>query len=271
MRYKVMGTIVGGYGNAVHLNFEIKNLLQCIISNCARTFLPPLPRNIIPVCYLWALIIFMAFFIKAIRRKTASKLLYFLIVSFIVSLLPVINIQVCQTVREGERFIYLPSAFASMLFVLLLSLAISNKKALWLLLTFILLSSAFLLYRSNENWRAGGEVSRGVVNYISRLKKVDRLFIINLPAVYNFPDDFNVIIRLFNLHQIHKGIAICSQNASEKDETINITKKAGMVSIRSLNPIAVFSLYDPNSGFDTEYYEILNFTGTSFDLKFNIS
>jgi hypothetical protein len=273
-RYKTLGTIVGGYGNAVHLNFGIKNLLQCIISNCARTFLPPLPGNIIPACYLWAFIIFIAFFIKAIRRKTASKLLYFLIVSFIISLLPVINMLISVTSIMGERFIYLPSAFASILFVLLLSLAISNKKALALLLTFILLSSAFLLYRSNENCRAGGEVSRNVVDYISRLKKVDRLFIINLPATINGAriffglDDFNYLIRLINPRQINKGIPICLHNISGKDDAIKITKRSGIISIRSLSPIAVFNLYDPNSGFDTEYYEILNFTGTSFDLKF---
>ena len=110
--------------------------------------------------------------------------------------------------------------------------------------------------------------------FLSEIGKANRTFIINIPDDINgaciFRGAPDIAIRLFNLVRVNDRILIFLNYIYKKDDAVKVTKKGDLFSVRLLNPKASFFNWGVNieSTYATEYYEISNFTGASFDLKF---
>jgi hypothetical protein len=101
--------------------------------------------------------------------------------SFLVSLLPVINLRLSLYETWGERFLYFPSVFACLL-IAYLAANLIRRKELWLLILICILGFySVSLYRTNRLWRQAAELSRSIKDQLVDSSTRDHLVILNLP------------------------------------------------------------------------------------------
>jgi len=276
IRYTAIGTILGGYGNEVHLNFSGEWIWNNLLLHSARTVLPimPLKEKFIKLIFIWIVAI-VTLDILSTKNKRIHGIFYFFIGAFLITLLPVINLYVSSGDTQGERFLYLPTVFSSLIISYLFYYLVDNRKNF--VISCVLLASVFgvLLYRSNENWKKAGEISKNIISSIKGVEKSDRLFIVNLPdnikGAYIYRNGIREAIHLFVSPDKFKDIKVISyNNLYEKDDALTISRKLNMYTVQSLNPKSVFmnAGVPVESTFNTRDYEIVNFTPTKYDFKF---
>ena len=130
LRWAALGALVGGYGASRHLSLSPVLLIKNFVSYGIRSFLPdvfsywPLSRlasaegfalrwPLVAVLLVLVLLVCAAL-IQLIRKSRLLRdpLLLFLAVSWLMSLVPVLNLGVSLRSPQGERFLYLASLFA---------------------------------------------------------------------------------------------------------------------------------------------------------------
>jgi len=245
-RYLVLGELIGGYGNSVHLNFKPALIFENLFSYTARVFLPPTP-NIKPIfMVIMILLILLIVGIKSLRKNLPWSL-WFLVSAFYLSLLPVINLGINYAKdTQGERFIYLPSAFLSLFAIILFCYILIDHKVLFAIICgSIIIFSALQLFRINKNWVIAGKISQNIVNSIRDEDKADRLFIITLPdninGAYIFRNGAWEAIDIFVGRGRFKQIKLMSLcEISDEDNKIEIKSNADGYEVQLLNPKGCF-------------------------------
>lgn len=201
-RRAALGSWVGGYGAGQHLNFSPGWIRDRLLQAALRAVFPPFSSELEAVLLKplksTAFILFAIFAAAAlallIRRRRAvvhadlrrveNRLSLSLALMFILSLLPVINLRLSLFDTQGERFIYWPSAFISILIPFALGLPLRNLKLRVALLACLLVFYSVSLYRTNRTWKEAAELSRSVTAELSRAAALsDRksLLVINAP------------------------------------------------------------------------------------------
>jgi len=291
IRNSAIGTFFGGYGNNVHTDFDVLKISIKLILyfikilfpyTVIKIFIPnpniiPALKNflmrmrsifivVIPVLFLVILIV-VNYARKYLQKKYYREIphiFYFLLIVLIVLLLPVINLGFSIVDSEGERFIYLPSVFFSILIVTFLDFIVRNIKYFMVSSVCILMFYGISLYWINHNWKIAGEISNSVLLSIKTLGKADRLVIINLPdnikGAFIYRNGIREAIRLFGAADQFQHVTIVSHNTLyEKDDGVGIEKRGESYFVRLLNPKTYF-MY--------EYIKInANLTDESFKLE----
>lgn len=185
-RHWMVGTMIGGYGTSLHMRLRLKTLLM-FLHPPFRTFVPALggvsiggyrvPVNAILLPVFVAALVF--FFRRCAARRIPGVCCLLIVVSLL-SLIPMLNLGVSPFDTQGERFLYLPSAFF-VAFLILALRSVLNRRRFLVLCSFLILIQPGFLYRSNRNWKQAGEISRSVVAEMERAAGVENLFILNLP------------------------------------------------------------------------------------------
>jgi len=281
VRYMAIGKIIGGYGKRVHLNLDFIRLLRNLIFFSARAILPPMPDAITAVLSatgIAVLVVAALLLMKRAKRFPLSdpdrekvELFSFLSIAFILSLLPAITLGISPFDTKGERFLYLASAFSSTSIIFLISFLINNRKYFAILVICLLSASGISLYHSNTNWKEAGEISKGILESLKPLGKVNRLFIINLPdnlnGAYIYRHGMNPALLLFDDTAQLEHLRIISHNSIYKvDDRLEITRRKGsnIYSVQLSNPKAYFIKHR----FTSNYVEIQNFKRKNYDLTF---
>ncbi len=139
IKKQLLGEVAGKYEAIDFINFNIGNLVANWAKLIIRCFIPPVNNQIIFI--LSALVVLVAlvfiFFLLVKKMKSISNSLVFIF--FIISFLPYLSLGINTHTVEGERYEYLPSIFASLLFVQLIFQATANKiyQLIFLLILFI--------------------------------------------------------------------------------------------------------------------------------------
>ena len=284
-RYAAMGTIIGVYGSDVHLNFELRRIFCNLILLSARAILPPMPEVVWIALISTGITAAAAVVIFNMKRRTKPslseiyrampKVLCFLVIAFVISLLPVINLPASPFDIKGERFIYLPSAFSSIFIIFLFAFIIKNRKRFVISFICLLLFLWISLYRSNRNWSIAGEISKNILTSLETAGTADRLYIINLPdninGAYIYRNGIQEAIRLFGNAGQFKNITVISYNSIYKiDDTVEVTGSSNKYSVRLADPEGAFlnANVPVESTFVSEYYEIVNLESNGFDFRF---
>jgi len=189
LRSQQLGTTVGGYGEDVHLEFDIVSAAINLIRFAARTFLPPVD-NVPPGFWLFVFILETILLVAALticlrrRRQATATTLVFLIASFLVSLVPIINLGISTINTRRERYLYLPSVFMSIAVCLALSLLLPKLKPLVLSMAIAIVFWSISLSHLDGNWATAGRISQSVIQSLDGLAGRDRVFIASLPDRY---------------------------------------------------------------------------------------
>ncbi len=180
IRMYFTGSILGDYlatGLSIDkAGFLVRNLFLLIV----RSFIPPLFSGTFILSGFALIFILFAFVFIAIPRRAKENLI-FLSVLFLISVLPFIGLGVDSYGTESERFLYLPTVFASCILTYLISKA--NFKQALKLAAFVSLVLLHLLALNNasNNYRKAGEVVQQTLSEIEKLDDGTQLHVKNLP------------------------------------------------------------------------------------------
>jgi len=129
IRWIFIGSLVGGYGASQHLNFSPAWLRDRLLEASVRSVLPVVPSQLSWILFKplqsRVFIIFSLAFAAVIAgtiilrrrwyrpsdRKEQNRFLLAVVILFLFSLLPVINLRLSLYQTLGERLLYLPSVF----------------------------------------------------------------------------------------------------------------------------------------------------------------
>lgn len=286
VRRAVLGAWVGGYGTEQHLNFSPgwlrDRFLQATLRALAPAFSPELSAILLKplksrvfilsslACALLIVLLLRrrrAIYQRSVRREQNSLVL-FLVVMFILSLLPVINLRLSLFDTQGERFVYWPSAFTSIM-IAYLSFILLRSKKIWLALMLCL--SAFYsisLYRTNQTWREAALLSRSIKDEIARSATNEkRLIVLNAPdnlrGVPVFHNGLDEALRLFQKERpIETTRVLALHDLNSIDDEVELKKENDGLSLRLLNGADLFV----SVAEDTQCLEILERSRT--ELRF---
>lgn len=211
IRKILLGNFIGGLGTEKHLALldpqSLVNLLRYIL----RVFLPGLPRSSmhffeshlalligIAIAFILILVIIVR------RRRTLSRnriiLLVLLGMCFLICLLPVMTLKVSIFDTLSERFLYLPSAFASIFLVAGVISMIPNKTASTIVLSILIVLEFSALQWINTRWNTAGKLSQQIASEVS-LVNPDSTVILNVPnnvqGAYVFRSGLNEASTVF--------------------------------------------------------------------------
>lgn len=219
VRAGFLGAIVGGYGSSQHLNFSFDTLRDGILQFSIRSLLPPLPHALAPiltkplkspifigfalacVALLACAIIFRHKRVVRDVRRQQNRTLLLLLTLFLCSLAPVIQMGVNLFDTGNERFVYLPSAFAS-IGLSYITVSIIRHTKLWILvIASVLVFYSFALHRSNQTWREAAHISQRIVSELAQLSTSEHALVLNAPdsfrSVHLFRNGLQEAMRLF--------------------------------------------------------------------------
>lgn len=235
LRYLGIRQFLGGYGSGVHTNFNL-DIIQRGLASSLRIIIPPLP-NIPEENWVIFFAIFMTiictFVVVCLCRQGVyiliAKLAILLLGLFGTSLLPVINIRISLSNTEGERLLYLPSAFLVILLVLVIGVSLARFRVL-LAIQFLMISIilSYYLYSFNQNWNLAGNIAKQVIESIDQEIQGRRMFLINIPdnlnGVYIYRNGLYAAGQLFAESEIELLNNATFNNLINPSNALNINR-----------------------------------------------
>ena len=189
LRIIFSNSLVSGLKYGRILDLSPISLAENLVRYTFRVFIPYLPLSfrgfvtenpiIVP---LFLLVLILPILFLVFKRATAKQknFLFLMVGCFFVSLLPVLGMKVSLFDTQSERFLYLPSVFATGFFtVALISLFRESKLSLIVLVIMILFQGIFL-QRSNGNWREAGRLCSGIAQSVAEYD-ADSIYILAIP------------------------------------------------------------------------------------------
>lgn len=235
LKWKVTGEIFGKYEGDNFATLNVPVLARNFAQMIARSFISYVetPLLLIIAFILLAVITVIAWF----KYKQFNKKACFIVICFLVALLPCTSLGVDLHGTDGERFLYLPSVFAC-LFITLMLHTLTHQAALIFACTFCMVFAA-QLYIITGNYRFAGKVVKQTMDEMSRQKDGKDIVIENLPAAHYgallFAAGLPDAIELLQLNK--RGINV--QVTSGRSEVLPLTPPYKTVYLQPLDPYAV--------------------------------
>jgi len=184
IRWLALGTLVGGYGNQVHGNFNLIAIGKMFVSSLIVFFSGGTWKYLITIWAYDDLLLFFVIvvFIWILIYKTSrlkSLFIWFTLV-FVATLLPHLNLGINILTSEGERYLYLPSLGLAGLVVIPIW---SWFKSIWrqvALAIILLLSLSLLVYRL-ANWQIAGNYTKYTLGQLSTYANSSEILVLLAP------------------------------------------------------------------------------------------
>ncbi len=191
LRFWKINTLVGGYGEKVHLKFNLQQVLENLVIYPTRALLPPHPEAsfnfwLLIFIGLLGILILSLIISRLLHSKTSQlpQLLIFLVISFFIAVLPAINVMVSTVDTQGERYLYFASGFIAIFLAIVLNVILIQPQIILitssLLLLYFGLSTSYL----NQNWKIAGEISKNILESIQEIQPSQPVLITSLPDNY---------------------------------------------------------------------------------------
>ena len=261
IRALFIGSIIGGYGTTQHLNFSPGWIRDRLLEASVRSVLPPLPITWLsflfkplqsPIFFLIVVVAIAAIATAAVarrslydapERKFQNRFLLTLIILFLVSLLPVINLRLSLYETLGERFLYLPTVFACTLIAYACSLLIGNRKVALVLLICVLGFYSWSLYQTNMIWHEAAKLSHNVTADLTSSPSDDQILILNAPdnlrGVPVFHNGLPEALKYFENRNLQVQI-VAYQNLQTANDWILLNESGDELTVRSSPVTDVF-------------------------------
>ena len=229
LRWITLGTLIGGYGDAVHTNLDPGILLNGLAAYFAKFF--GFYRYLPPGINKAAAIILMTLTGTAILVLHNSlpyrkKLSFVLLVCFVLSIFPVMNLETSFLDNiQSDRYGYFPSVFFS-LFIGSVLLHLENLGRTIFFTFWISFSTVFLFYTQSK-WLIAARIRNQFVGSLRSLE-IQEFYLMNLPdncdGVYIFRHGLEELIgQEYTVHSLsrqHLGFDGPTQWYDAKNNTI---------------------------------------------------
>lgn len=263
-----LGAFIGGYGTEQHLKFDHGIVISQLLRFFLRAIFPALflhsfplleSRRISPVLIIvFALILVVV--VITLRRASSRRaaiaqlrrhsLLLLVLASGVCCLLPVINRRINLFDTQGERYLYLASAFFSLSIAYVLLVAVRYKMKIWILLICALLVFyAATLLKTNQTWREAAQLSRSILDGVATLSTGEKVLLLNAPdnlrGAYVYRNGLFEATKLF---QDRKQIIDAREVAFHRLETsfdqVTVRTGDGTFELQLANLITAFETVD---------------------------
>ena len=258
IRSAFIGSLVGGYGTSQHLNFFPACLLYRLLEASVRSVLPVLPAqwstflfkplqsrvfivfSLAGAGLATAIIILRRGWYGPSDRREQNGFLIALVILFLFALLPVVNLRLTLYQTLGERFLYLPSVFSSMLMAYLAAILIRNH-TLWLgILICTLGFYSVRLYQTNRSWSEAARLSRSITDELVDSSARDHLIILNAPdnlrGVPVFHNGLPEALLYFQHRKRFRQVEIIAfQDLQSAFDEVAVNPHPGFLSMHPLN------------------------------------
>ena len=264
-RALALGALVGGYGAARHLYLAHGVVASQLLRAALRLIFPAVALRSLPFLESRALsptlialgVAALLASVVALRRAPArralvsfvrrNKLSWLLLALALAAFLPALNLRVNVFDTQGERFLYLPSAFFSTALALALTNAAGRRpRLLTAALACLLTAYALGLWRTNQTWREASQLSRALVEDASALSARADVLILNAPdnlrGAYVFRNGFEQALRTFQDAKTFRGVGVAAvHDTHSRADAAELTQEAGVLRLRLLNPANTFA------------------------------
>lgn len=211
LRKLFVGNFIGGYGTEVHLNMNPRMLFTNLLAYFSKFFFfhRYVNKGVRVFSYFVIPILGIILFFK---EKSTIKTVFILIMLFVVSLLPVVNLETSFLHSiQSDRYGFLPGIFVAIIFGYLISsiyLKIIDKgtkfrlfsKGMFLFLVLLLMSATFF---TNLSWGRASAVREEFNLFIkNNIRNKSHITIVNIPdnyeGVYIFRNGFDKYQKVEN-------------------------------------------------------------------------
>jgi hypothetical protein len=191
LRYWKLNTLVGGYGEKVHLKFSVQQVLNNVVIYPTRALLPPNPEAsfnfwLLIFLGLLGLLLLSLIISRFFHSKTSQlpQLLIFLVISFFVAVLPAINVMVSTVDTQGERYLYFASGFAAIFLAIVLNIILIQSQITLIISSILLLYFGLSTYALNQNWNIAANISQNILGSLQEIQLSQPVLITSLPDNY---------------------------------------------------------------------------------------
>jgi hypothetical protein len=186
------------YDSLSVFSFEILSRIRNFMSLVTRSFIPPLKPSSSFMIYTFFLMVLLLFIFYKLKGRW-NVILRISIPSFFICMLPVIFFGIDTHDTEGERFLYIPSAFISISGVIIL-ITLLKKQFLFVFSVIFIAGTSFLFY-NYQSFKASSKITSQTVKAFSFLKNTEYLYCVNLPTQYKgafiFRNGFESALKLY--------------------------------------------------------------------------
>jgi len=189
LRKELLGQFLGGYGTDKHLSIMHLSSLENIGRYVLRTFLPALPLRLYGAPVMAAAGFAAGVLVTALvlrwRQVLSARwaLVALLGFCYLVSLIPVLTMHVGLFDTGGERFLYLPSAFACVLVARLIADETRWVSVRIIVLVGLIIAQAAALQWVNKRWITASQLCRQIAAEVARTDPATTV-VLNVPDNY---------------------------------------------------------------------------------------
>jgi hypothetical protein len=270
MRAAIIGSLVGGYGTAVHLAIYPLALVRTTMTSITRIFLPGVSLwQGLPIGILGVLLLMLVggVFVMKLRGQAEARLLFaFLLAAALIQLLPIINLSPSPTKTTGERFIYFPSVWWIMLLVYSLTAMVPQKRALLAGGAVLLVAYSLVLVHINGRWQRASNAAAALVATIGTMGDRERIIVLNLPdtleGVFMFRDNLPEAVALTYDSSLARKLEIMAFGTLERTASIAITRQGTSYMVQLKDAIITGHRYPLNA--HTAAYDVVSQSPTAY-------
>lgn len=207
VRHRVFGSVAGGYAG-LDSSLRAGIFGEQVRAFLFRSFFPASPHLAGKLMRRLDVILLVATLLVMARsaRGRAARVLIFSGLALVIALLPVLPLTVSISTTEGERYVYLPTAFSCILVITVIRTVLTRRIVTVLACMVVIGVNAAALVRANAQWGVSGTLTRSIIDsYADEVLKHDPLstaatFILNLPdnvgGAYVFRNGFYPAVQL---------------------------------------------------------------------------
>ncbi|MCA1632443.1 MAG: hypothetical protein LC802_01685 [Acidobacteria bacterium] len=265
-RAVVLGALVGGYGAAQHLNITHSVVASQLLRFSLRAALPAFVLRGFPflesralspaliVLGVLAVLTAAALLQRSTTRTALSALvrrqtfLWLMALLFACALLPVINLRINVFDTQGERFLYLPSAFYAPAVAYLFAWTRDEGRRAALrtaALACLLVFYAASLWATNRDWSAASRLSQSIIEELAAQSTRDAVLLLNVPdnlrGAYVYRNGLGRALLSFQpAKPISRAHVLAWHSLHTRLDRIELTGEARTYTLRPLNNATKF-------------------------------
>lgn len=182
VRAAFVGAMVGGYGAAAHLAPEPARLAAALASYAFRAAAPAIAGGVFGILAWVSLALTGVALIAGFARAECRGRSLFMAfaVCFGLSLAPAAMLGASFFDSQGERFLYIPTIFSSILLAYVLA-HLRGRALAHAIAAALVAIGGIAAFRSATNWRAAGDLSASIIRQLDSADEGKPIAIVNLP------------------------------------------------------------------------------------------